>query len=81
MDVPPQFDEICWQIIRTSNILRPGELANDRLSHTGVPVLPWFSELNETKPWAIPSFATRASALDAPELPYVQDLGQPWANV
>lgn len=45
-------------------------------SATGVPVLPWFSEMNETKPWAIPPFATVAGE----DRPWTADLGAtPWA--
>ena len=44
-------------------------------SATGVPVLPWFSELNETKPWVIPPYATTTDE----RRPYTDDLGgTPW---
>jgi sialate O-acetylesterase len=50
-------------------------------SVSGVPVLPWFSELNETKPWVIPPFATVNGEDKGESRPHTTDLGAtPWTN-
>ena len=47
-------------------------------SKAGVPVLPWFSELNETKPWVIPPFATQGHNRISPSPLYVANM---WRNL
>ena len=54
--VPPGWE------IRASSYGRASWPMTIFFSATGVPVLPWFSALNETRPWIIPPFAQSDSA-------------------